>query len=147
MGTEQCERLRQAFVEARRRDTRVIVLAGGPDFWSNGMHLNLIEAADSAADESWRNINAIDDLALEIIDTKSHLTVAALQGSAGAGGVFLARAADEVWAREGVILNPHYKDMGNLYGSEYWSYLLPRYAGADNAVRITRARRRLEESS
>ena len=66
--------------------------------------------------------------------------VAALQGSAGAGGVFLARAADEVWAREGVILNPHYKDMGNLYGSEYWSYLLPRYAGADNAVRITRAR-------
>jgi putative two-component system hydrogenase maturation factor HypX/HoxX len=54
--------------------------------------------------------------------------------------VFLARAADRVWARRGVILNPHYKDMGNLYGSEYWSYLLPRYAGADNAARIARAR-------
>jgi len=25
-----------------------------------------------------------------------------------------------------VILNPHYKDMGNLYGSEYWTYLLPK---------------------
>jgi putative two-component system hydrogenase maturation factor HypX/HoxX len=24
-----------------------------------------------------------------------------------------------------VILNPHYKGMGNLYGSEYWTYLLP----------------------
>jgi len=140
MGTEQCERLRQAYIEACRRGTRVIVLMGGPDYWSNGMHLNLIEAADSPADESWRNINAIDDLALEIINTDSHLTVSALQGNAGAGGAFLARAADEVWARRGVILNPHYKDMGNLYGSEYWSYLLPRYAGAENAERIIQAR-------
>ena len=140
MSSEQCVRLRAAYGAARRRDTRVIVLMGGPDFWSNGMHLNLIEAADSAADASWENINAIDDLALEIIDTDSHLTVAALQGNAGAGGVFLARAADQVWARAGVVLNPHYKDMGNLYGSEYWTYLLPRYAGADNAARISQAR-------
>ncbi len=140
MGTEQCERLRQAYIIARRRDTKIIVLMGGSDYWSNGMHLNLIEAADSVADESWRNINAIDDLALEIINTDSHLTVAALQGNAGAGGVFRARAADEVWARQGVILNPHYKDMGNLYGSEYWSYLLPRYAGADNAEHIIQSR-------
>lgn len=140
MGSEQCERLRQAFIQARRRPTRIIVLMGGPDYWSNGMHLNLIEAADRAADESWRNINAIDDLAREIICTETHLTVAALQGNCGAGGVFLARAADDVWARQGVVLNPHYKDMGNLYGSEYWSYLLPRYAGEANARRITRAR-------
>jgi putative two-component system hydrogenase maturation factor HypX/HoxX len=140
MGTQQCERLRQAYRDACRRDTRVIVLMGGPDFWSNGMHLNLIEAADSAANESWRNINAIDDLAEEIITTTSHLTVAALRGNAGAGGVFLARAADYVWAHAGVILNPHYKDMGNLYGSEYWTYLLPRYAGDAHAAQITRAR-------
>jgi putative two-component system hydrogenase maturation factor HypX/HoxX len=140
MGTQQCERLRRAYREACRRDTRVIVLTGGPDFWSNGMHLNLIEAADSAADESWRNINAIDDLAADIIDTTSHVTVAALRGNAGAGGVFLARAADYVWAHAGVILNPHYKDMGNLYGSEYWTYLLPRYAGAKHADQIIRAR-------
>ena len=140
MGTGQCDRLRAAYAEARRRSTRVIVLMGGHDYWSNGMHLNLIEAASSAADESWRNINAIDDLARDIIETDTHLTVAALQGNAGAGGVFLARAADEVWARKGVVLNPHYKDMGNLYGSEYWTYLLPRYAGQENASRITRAR-------
>ncbi|MEW8026329.1 MAG: hydrogenase maturation protein [Candidatus Thiodiazotropha sp.] len=140
MGTAQCEALLSAFRDAKRRDTRAILLMGGPDYWSNGMHLNLIEAAASAADESWRNINAIDDLAREIIQTESHLTVAALQGNAGAGGVFLARAADEVWARRGVVLNPHYKDMGNLFGSEYWTYLLPRYTGDKNAAHIVESR-------
>ncbi|MEJ2592952.1 MAG: hydrogenase maturation protein [Candidatus Thiodiazotropha sp.] len=140
MGTGQCEALLAAYRQAVTRDTRAIVLMGGPDYWSNGMHLNLIEAADSAADESWRNINAINDLAREIIATESHLTIAALQGNAGAGGVFLARAADAVWARRGVILNPHYKDMGNLFGSEYWTYLLPRYAGEENAARIVENR-------
>lgn len=140
MGTAQCERLLHAYREACRSNARVLVLLGGPDFWSNGMHLNLIEASASAADESWRNINAIDDLAEAIITNERQLTVAALRGNAGAGGVFLARAADRVWARRGVILNPHYKDMGNLYGSEYWSYLLPRYTGEANAARIARAR-------
>ena len=51
------------------RPTRVIVLMGGPDFWSNGIHLNLIEAAEHPAEESWRNINAMDDLVREIIAT------------------------------------------------------------------------------
>lgn len=140
MGTQQCQRLRLEYIKACQRDTKIIVLMGGPDYWSNGMHLNLIEASESTADESWQNINAINDLALEIINTGTQLTIAALQGNAGAGGVFLARAADQVWARQGIIMNPHYKDMGNLYGSEYWTYLLHRYAGADNAARITRAR-------
>ena len=27
------------------------------------------------------------------------------------------------------MLNPHYKNMGNLYGSEYWTYSLPRRVG------------------
>jgi putative two-component system protein, hydrogenase maturation factor HypX/HoxX len=140
MGTDACERLTAAYAEALKRPTKVIVLMGGPDFWSNGMDLNAIEAAASAADESWRNINAIDDLAEAIVRTKNHLTVAALQGNAGAGAVFLARAADAVWLREGVVLSPHYKDMGNLYGSELWTYLLPRHAGAENAQRIMEAR-------
>lgn len=140
MGSEQCERLLTAYKHATTRDTRIIVLMGGPDFWSNGMHLNLIEAADSAADESWKNINAMDDLACAMMTTESHLVISAIQGNAGAGGVFLARAADRVWARDGVILNPHYKDMGNLYGSEYWTYLLPRYTGKEHAERISQAR-------
>jgi putative two-component system hydrogenase maturation factor HypX/HoxX len=54
--------------------------------------------------------------------------------------VFLALAADHVWARAGIVLNPHYKGMGNLYGSEYWTYLLPRRAGPEAARRITGAR-------
>ncbi len=133
LSTAQCERLRAAFAEARARPTRVIVLMGGPDFWCNGMHLHCIEAAASPADESWANINAIDDLARDILDTATHLTVAALAGNAAAGGVFLALAADRVLARTGIVLNPHYRNMGNLYGSEYWTYLLPRRIGPERA--------------
>jgi putative two-component system protein, hydrogenase maturation factor HypX/HoxX len=140
MGTDACERLAAAYAAACKRPTRVIALMGGPDFWSNGMDLNAIEAAASAADESWRNINAIDDLAEAVVRTESHVTVAALAGNAGAGGVFLARAADQVWLRNSVVLSPHYKDMGNLYGSELWTYLLPRHAGPENAKRLMEAR-------
>jgi putative two-component system hydrogenase maturation factor HypX/HoxX len=136
LSTAQCERLRASYARARRRPTRVIVLMGGADFWCNGMHLHCIEAADSPADASWININSIDDLARDILLTDTHLTIAALQGSAAAGGVFLALAADRVLARSGVVLNPHYRNMGNLYGSEYWSYLLPRRAGAAQAQAI-----------
>ena len=140
MSARQCERLLAAYNAACRRDVRVIVLAGGEDFWSNGIHLNVIEAAHSPADESWRTINAIDDLARAILTTGDKLTVAALSGNAGAGGVFLALAADRVWARSGVVLNPHYKGMGNLYGSEYWTYVLPRRAGEEHARAVTEAR-------
>ncbi|MDH5538410.1 MAG: hydrogenase maturation protein [Rhizobacter sp.] len=137
MNTGQCRRLRDAYLAARARPTKVIVLLGGRDFFSNGIHLNTIEAADDAADESWRNIVAIDDLVLEIINTMSHLTVAALRGNAGAGGAMMALAADQVFARNGVVLNPHYKGMGGLHGSEYWTYLLPRRVGGDMAAALT----------
>jgi len=140
MGSTQCERLRLAYLEARKRDTRVLVLLGGEDFWCNGIHLNLIEAADSPADESWRNINAMNDLAHAILTSDDKLVIAALRGNAGAGGVFLALAADQVAARRGVVLNPHYKAMGNLYGSEYWSYSLPRRVGTEYARAITENR-------
>lgn len=140
MSARQCRRLIEALRKARNRPTRVIVLMGGPDFWSNGMHLNVIEAAPSPADESWRTINAIDDLVREIITTTERLTVAAMQGNAGAGGVFLALACDRVWARSAAVLNPHYKGMGNLYGSEYWTYLLPRRSGAEQAEQVIAAR-------
>ncbi len=33
---------------------------GQEDFFSNGMNLNTIENAKSPADESWRNINAME---------------------------------------------------------------------------------------
>ncbi|HXQ32127.1 MAG TPA: enoyl-CoA hydratase-related protein [Steroidobacteraceae bacterium] len=136
MGTEQCERLAAALDLAARRPTRVLVLCGGRDFWSNGIHLNLIEAAASAADESWRNIQAIDAVAERIVRMDGKLTVAALRGNAGAGGAFLALAADHVWMRPGIVLNFHYRNMGNLYGSELWTYTLPRRIGDAAARRM-----------
>ncbi|MFZ2269686.1 MAG: hydrogenase maturation protein [Azonexus sp.] len=140
MSTAQCRRLTEAFNWAAAQPTKVIVLRGGSDFWSNGIHLNTIEAADSPSDESWANINAIDDLAEAILRCTSQLTVAAVGGNTGAGGCFLARAADFVWVRDGVMLNPHYKNMGNLFGSEFWTYLLPPRVGADGARAIMRHR-------
>jgi putative two-component system hydrogenase maturation factor HypX/HoxX len=140
MSSAQCMRLRDAYLAATQRDVRVIVLMGGADFWSNGIHLNCIEAAASPADESWRNINAMNDLTRAIAATTTQLTVAALQGNAGAGGVFLSLAADQVYARASVVLNPHYKSMGNLYGSEYWTYLLPRRVGEARAAALTQNR-------
>jgi putative two-component system hydrogenase maturation factor HypX/HoxX len=64
------------------------------------------------------------------------LVVAAIGGNAGAGGVMLGLGADRVLLREGVVLNPHYRTMG-LYGSEYWTYVLPRRVGAHEAERLT----------
>ena len=106
---------------------------GGRDFFSNGIHLNVIEAADDAATESWRNLLAIDDVVREIVETDSHLVISALAGDAAAGGVPFALAADYAVAREDVVLNPYYRHMGGLYGSEYWTYLLPRRIGHDLA--------------
>lgn len=140
MSTHQCEALRVAYRNALGRPTRVLMLMGGADYWSNGIHLGQIEAAASPADESWRNINAIDDLVRDIIETTDRVVVGVLRMNAGAGGVFLALAADEVWACDNVVLNPHYKDMGNLYGSEYWTYVLPRRVGRERALEVTQAR-------
>jgi len=140
MSTDQCQRLREAFQLVRQRPTKVIVLMGGTDFWSNGIHLNTIEAAEDPAHESWRNIQAMDDLVRDIITTDSHLVIAAMQGNAAAGGVMLALAADFVYARKGIVLNPHYQGMGKLYGSEYWTYLLPKRVGGEKARELTEAR-------
>ncbi|MFD7922633.1 enoyl-CoA hydratase-related protein [Streptomyces sp. NPDC059740] len=132
MSTEQCERLLAAYRYACTRPTRVLVLGGPRDFFSNGIHLNVIEAAAHPAREAWRNIQAIDDLVEAVLTTTDRLVVAALAGNAAAGGVMLAAAADEVWCRDGAVLNPHYRLMG-LPGSEYWTYSLPRRVGAETA--------------
>src|SRR5690606_36067177 len=66
-----------------------------------------------------------------------HLTIAALRNNAGAGGAILPLACDRVVIRSGVVLNPHYENMG-LYGSEYWTYLLPKKVGAELAFKLTR---------
>ncbi|MFD4858035.1 hydrogenase maturation protein [Streptomyces atratus] len=136
MSTAQCRRLHDAYRLACRRPTSVLVLGGGRDFFSNGIHLNVIEAAADPGEESWANINAMDDLVEAVLTTTDRLVVSAVGGNAAAGGVMLALAADEVWCRTGAVLNPHYSLMG-LYGSEYWTYTLPRRVGAAAAARLT----------
>jgi putative two-component system protein, hydrogenase maturation factor HypX/HoxX len=136
MSTGQCRRLLAAYRYAQGRPVRVIVLGGRRDLFANGIHLNVIEAAADPAAESWNNINAIDDLVEAILTTTDKLTVAALAGNAAAGGLMLALAADQVWCRNGAVLNPHYRLMG-LHGSEYWTYTLPRRVGAGEAAQLT----------
>jgi len=140
MSTAQCRLLLFVYRHVATLDVKVIVLMGGEDCWSNGIHLNHIQAADNPAEESWQNINAIDDLIYQIVTTLDKLTVAALSGSAGAGGAILAIAPDKVLVRDGVIFNSHYKNMGELYGSEYWTYLLPKRVGLSMANQLTEQR-------
>ncbi|MDX3640597.1 enoyl-CoA hydratase-related protein [Streptomyces sp. MB09-02B] len=135
MSTDQCRRLLDAYREACARPTTVLVLGGERDFFSNGIHLGVIEAADDPGAESWANINAIDDLVEAVLTRTDRLVVSAVAGNAAAGGVMLALAADEVWCRSGAVLNPHYRLMG-LYGSEYWTLTLPRRVGAATAERL-----------
>jgi putative two-component system hydrogenase maturation factor HypX/HoxX len=59
-----------------------------------------------------------------------------MRGNARAGGVMLALGADQVILRDDTVLNPHYQTMG-LYGSEYWTYVLPRRVGDLEASRLT----------
>lgn len=137
-NTQQCIDLKNQLVTLKNSDVKTLVFMGGEDFWSNGIHLNCIEGSDDPALESWQNINAIDDLVLEMINTPNQITVAALRNNAGAGGAIMALACDQVIVRAGVVLNPHYASMG-LYGSEYWTYLLPRRVGREEADRIAAA--------
>jgi putative two-component system hydrogenase maturation factor HypX/HoxX len=137
MSTGQCRRLDAALRRAFAQDTNVVVLRGGETF-SNGINLNVIEAAENPAREAWANINAIDDVCKTIITGTNQLIVASVGANAGAGGVMLALGADRVYMRDSAILNPHYATMG-LFGSEYWSYTLPRRVGESEAERLTSA--------
>ncbi len=140
MSTTQCRLLLSVYQHLATSDVKIIVLMGGPESWSNGIHLNHIEHADDPAAESWANINAIDDLIYQIVTTLDKLTIAAVAGNAGAGGAILAIAPDKVFVRSGIVFNPHYKNMGELYGSEYWTYLLPKRVGMDCAIDLTEQR-------
>ncbi|MFB6441903.1 hydrogenase maturation protein [Streptomyces sp. NPDC056411] len=137
MSTDHCRRLLAAYRHACSRPTSVLVLGSRRDFFSNGIHLNVIESATDPAAEAWDNLNAMDDLVHAVLTTTDRLVVAALGGNAAAGGVMLALAADEVWCRAAAVLNPHYRLLG-LYGSEYWTYTLPGRAGARVAAELTR---------
>jgi hypothetical protein len=95
----------------RMRHTNVIVLRGGRNFFSNGIHLDVIEAAEDPAVESW-----LKDGVREIVATASHLVISALTGDTAARGVPLALAADQIVAREDVVMNPYYRAWAGCTG-------------------------------
>lgn len=127
MSAQQCIRLKYAF-EFLKEESEVIVLVGGIDFFSNGIHLNILEDSKKQGEDGWSNINAMNDLIGSILEADEVVTVASLARNAGAGGVFMALACDYVVAKENVVLNPHYKTLG-LSGSEYHTYTLPKRVG------------------
>mmetsp|Transcript_29632 Transcript_29632/g.40720 ORF Transcript_29632/g.40720 Transcript_29632/m.40720 type:complete len:718 (+) Transcript_29632:103-2256(+) len=137
MSTRQCEQVTAAYKEIKTLPAvKIIMLMGGYNFFSNGIHLNQIEHSVDKEAESMKNILAIDDIVESILKSPDHVTVSVMRGNAGAGGVMLANAADYVVAHENVVMNPHYRGMG-LFGSEYWTFTLPRSVGAQKAHEIT----------
>lgn len=134
MSAEQCIRLKYAF-EYLKEEAEVIVLVGGMDFFSNGIHLNILEDSKKQGEDGWSNINAMNDLIKSILEADEVVTVASLARNAGAGGVFMALACDYVVAKESVVLNPHYKTLG-LSGSEYHTYTLPKRIGEELAEKL-----------
>jgi len=134
MSTAQCIRLKYA-VEYLKTQCEVLVLVGGMDFFSNGIHLNILEDSQKQGEDGWANINAMNDLIKSIIFADEIVTVASFARNAGAGGVFMGLACDYVVAKEGIVLNPHYKTLG-LTGSEYHTYSLPKRVGGEKAQKL-----------
>jgi enoyl-CoA hydratase/carnithine racemase len=143
MSTNQCHQLALALRTILNKHISssalsAVVLLGGSSYFSNGIDLNVIEAAKSPAYESWANINAIDDVVLLILQdfaAQNIVTVSAIRGNAAAGGVALAAAADIVLAGEDVVLNPAYRALG-LFGSEYHTLSYPGRVGQENSRRL-----------
>lgn len=144
MSTSQCSHLIEAMdyiMSQSTADSRVeaVVLMGGA-YFSNGIALNVIEAAECPETESWLNINRIDDVVhylLHEFPSRNILTIAAVRGNAAAGGVALAAACDVVIAGAGIVLNPAYRAVG-LFGSEYHTLSYFGRCGATRAQQILR---------
>lgn len=144
MSTSQCSRLIDAMDYILSQSTpeaplSAVVLMGG-SYFGNGIALNVIEASDDPAVESWLNINRIDDVAhylLHEFPSRGIRTVAAIRGNAAAGGVALASACDIVIAGAHVVLNPAYRAVG-LYGSEYHTLSYFGRCGQAKATKILR---------
>lgn len=134
MTSEQCIKLKYAF-EYIKESAKVVVLIGAEEFFSNGIHLNVLEDSKKQGEDGWSNINAMNDVVKSIIFSDEVITVASLHKNAGAGGVFLALACDYVVASDATVLNPHYKTLG-LSGSEYHTYTLSKRVGEVKAKKL-----------
>lgn len=144
MSTEQCSHLIEAMDYILRQHvmqpTKAVVFMAGA-YFSNGIALNVIEAAADPAQESWLNINRIDDVVyymLHEFPSRNIMTIAAIRGNAAAGGVAMATACDFVVSGSDVVLNPAYRAVG-LYGSEYHTLSYHGRCGETKAKQILNA--------
>ncbi|PLW49793.1 hypothetical protein PCASD_01514 [Puccinia coronata f. sp. avenae] len=134
-STSQCQQLLAAIKEVTSQsDVKALVLMGG-DYWNNGIHLGV--CSTDVAQESWKNINAINDCVEALLQARNIVTFAAIRGNAAAGGFALATCCDFVFCAENAVINPHYRAVG-LYGSEYHTLTWYARAGEDNAKKFTR---------
>lgn len=134
MNSQQCIKLKYA-IEYLKEECKVLVLMGGDDFFSNGIHLNILEDSKKQGEDGWSNINAMNEAVKAVLQCDEIITVASFAKNSGAGGVFLGLACDFAVSKEGVIFNPHYKTMG-LSGSEYHTYSLPKRVGEQKAKEL-----------
>ena len=134
MTSTQCIKLKYA-IEYLKEECKVLVLMGADDFFSNGIHLNILEDSKKQGEDGWSNINAMNEAVKAVLECDEIITVASFAKNSGAGGVFLGLACDFTISKEGVIFNPHYKTMG-LSGSEYHTYSLPKRVGVQKAAEL-----------
>lgn len=102
----QCQRLRAAYQYARSRPTRVLCLLGGSDVFCSGLDYAVIAAAKHPTLERKQNALAFAELVRDVLETRDKLVITALRGDAVGGGLELALAADLVYIRPGVVLQP-----------------------------------------
>ena len=130
MRDDHCYRLKQMLKQHMNSNIKVVVLLGGHRYFSNGIDLNTIEAAENPVEQSQKYIHAINDLIQYIMmDLTDKIVLSVLRGHAGAGGAMLSQAGDFVFIHENSLVNPHYKIMG-LHGSEYWTFNLSSRLGS-----------------
>ncbi len=134
MNSAQCIKLKYA-IEYLKEECKILVLMGGDDFFSNGIHLNILEDSKKQGEDGWSNINAMNDIVKAIFECDEIITVTSFAKNSGAGGVFLGLACDFAISKDGVIFNPHYKTLG-LSGSEYHTYSLPKRVGQKKAKEL-----------
>ncbi|WP_084605428.1 enoyl-CoA hydratase/isomerase family protein [Psychromonas aquimarina] len=136
MDLQHCRQLFETIQSAKQDDSiKVIVLWGGPDFFCNGIDLNAVHLQYNSSILAYKNLKALNKIVHAVLTADTKLVISALQGSASAGGVMLAVAADLRYARSNVILTPSYANLG-LCGSEYWSILLPAMIGYGNTQKL-----------
>ncbi|XP_052232113.1 hydrogenase maturation factor HoxX-like isoform X3 [Dreissena polymorpha] len=137
MGTRQAYRLQSHLKSiSEDSDIKLVALMGGERFFCTGIHLCELESSINKLEDALKNINAIDDVIKTVAEMRNKTVVAVLRGNAGAGGAMMAAACDITIAHPGVFITPTYKAM-HLYGSEYWTYFLPRRVGPEMAARLT----------